>query len=106
MTSYVKREKYEYVKEKGCMWRDKAIDYKRRYDTILEENNKLIKENDELQDKLISGNSQSRSSGIYLSELEKCVQKIRQIKEKKSELETEEEIILSEFYKNTTENGI
>lgn len=52
MSNYVNREKYEIVKEKASQWRDKALDYKGRYENILEENEKLMVQNDELEDKI------------------------------------------------------
>ena len=41
----VSREKYDFLKDKASKWRDNVMDYKRRYENILAENEKLLEEN-------------------------------------------------------------
>ena len=53
MSRTISRDKYESIKEKASQWRDKALDYESRYESIFKENEKLIEQNEQLQDKLV-----------------------------------------------------
>ena len=51
---HVSRAKYDTLKGKAERWRDKAVDYEKRYEDILTENEQLTIENEELQDSKLS----------------------------------------------------
>ena len=74
MSRTVSRDKYEDLKEKASQWRDRALDYERRYEDILEENEKLISENDDLQDRLVN---LPESDHSQVAELEKENEELR-----------------------------
>lgn len=52
MSKFVKRRKYEDIKDKASQWRDKALDYQERNENLIKENEQLIEENDKLQDNI------------------------------------------------------
>lgn len=110
--SKVSRDKYESLKEKASQWRDKTLDYKRRYEDILEENEKLISEIDELQDRLFlfQENDNSREAELKKENEELC-EKLNRITIKYKEIrkqirqwekEKEEERLLEKLSKRVS----
>ena len=71
MNKFTSREKYEYLKKKAEMWREKSLDYKERYDQILEENEKLVTEKDEFQERFVDSDHVLKEVSLLEKEREK-----------------------------------
>lgn len=101
------RDKYDYLKEKASQWRDKALDYQRRYEDILEENERLISELDDIQDRFILHPDNNREKELEYEneqlriEVEEFKIKYRDVRKKLRvfEKEKEEEILLEKLSK-------
>ena len=77
MSRTVSREKYNSLKEKASQWREKALDYKNMYENILLENEKLIDENEYLQDNLHDIPNIEESNHEREEELEREIYELR-----------------------------
>ena len=108
----ISRKKYDILKDRACKWRDMALDYNRRYDNILLENEKLIEENDELQEKLLSGQDSEDISEIMAEneemrkELEIYKAKYKELRKQMRLIEKakEEEILLEKLTQRIKQN--
>lgn len=97
MSETVSRDKYESLKEKTTQWMEKALEYQSRYETILQENEKLVSENDELQERLLMESEYDKTREIELEQeneilaakLEKCEAKYKEARKKLKEIESE-----------------
>ena len=107
--SKVSREKYESLKERAYQWHDKALDYQKMYEDILQENDNLVLENDELQDKLISltenehlGNTDLEQENKHLQEkIEKLSKRNKDLRNqiRQWEMEKQEDRLLEKLSK-------
>jgi len=96
MTKTISRDKYDLLKDKANQWRDRSLEYEQLYEDMLEENEKLLSENNDLQDRLIN---QSENDDIELKhenhnlrkKLEELTIKYKQIRKQRRQWEKEKE---------------
>lgn len=107
MTKTVSRDKYDLLKDKANQWKDRSLEYEQLYEDMLEENEKLLAENNDLQDRLI--NESENDDNIELKhenhnlrkKLEELTIKYKQIRKqlKQWEKEKEEERLIEKLSK-------
>jgi hypothetical protein len=85
---HVSRAKYDTLKGKAERWRDKAVDYEKRYEDILVENEQLTLENEELQD--------NKLSSVDLMKYSELEDDARQLKKELEESACREETLREE----------